>query len=94
MQNPILTRKAVFTWLLNIARNAAIDKTRSKAFKNKKKNLNHEYFVDILEHKSSFSSKIDAIGIQKYIDILEPICKKVIDLLFLKVLLKRKHQKN
>jgi RNA polymerase sigma-70 factor (ECF subfamily) len=73
-----------FTWLLNIARNAAIDKTRSKAFKNKKKNLNHEYFVDILEHKSSFSSKIDAIGIQKYIDILEPICKKVIDLLFFK----------
>jgi len=73
-----------FTWLLNIARNAAIDKTRSKAYKNKKKNLNHEYFVDILEHKSSFSSKIDAIGIQKYIDILEPICKKVIDLLFFK----------
>lgn len=71
-----------FTWLLNIARNAAIDKTRSKDFKNKKKNLTHEYFVDILEHKDSFSSKIDAIGIQKYIDILEPICKKVINLLF------------
>ena len=26
-----------FTWLLNIARNAAIDKTRSKSFKNQKK---------------------------------------------------------
>ena len=73
-----------FTWLLNIARNAAIDKTRSKAYKNKKKNLTHEYFVDILEHKSSFSSKIDAIGIKKYIEVLEPICKKVIDLLFFK----------
>ena len=73
-----------FTWLLNIARNAAIDKTRSKAYKNSKKNLTHEYFVDILEQKSSFSSKIDAIGIQKYIEILEPICKKVIDLLFFK----------
>lgn len=73
-----------FTWLLNIARNAAIDKTRSKDYKNQKKNLTQDYFVDILEHKSSFSSKIDAIGIKKYIEILEPICKKVIDLLFFK----------
>ena len=73
-----------FTWLLNIARNAAIDKTRSKAYKNQRKNLTQDYFVDILENKSSFSSKIDAIGIKKYIDILEPICKKVIDLLFFK----------
>ena len=73
-----------FTWLLNIARNAAIDKTRSKAFKNSRKNLSDEYFVDILESKTSFSSKIDAIGISKYINMLEPICKKVIDLLFFK----------
>lgn len=73
-----------FTWLLNIARNAAIDKTRSKDFKNQKKNQNPEYFVDILESRSSFSSKIDAIGIKKYIDVLEPLCKKVIDLLFFK----------
>jgi RNA polymerase sigma-70 factor (ECF subfamily) len=29
-----------FTWILNIARNAAIDKTRSKAYKNSGKNLN------------------------------------------------------
>ncbi|MCC4213149.1 RNA polymerase sigma factor [Leeuwenhoekiella parthenopeia] len=73
-----------FTWLLNIARNAAIDKTRSKAFKNQKKNLTQEYFVDILEHKSSFTSKVDAIGIKKYIKTLGEECKKVIDLLFFK----------
>ena len=29
-----------FTWLINIARNAAIDKTRSKAYKNSQQNLN------------------------------------------------------
>ncbi|MFD2561459.1 RNA polymerase sigma factor [Aquimarina rubra] len=73
-----------FTWMLNIARNAAIDKTRSAAFKNSKQNQTADYFVDILEEKSNFSSKIDAIGIKKYIDVLEPICKKVIDLLFFK----------
>ncbi|RMB62726.1 sigma-70 family RNA polymerase sigma factor [Dokdonia sinensis] len=73
-----------FTWVLNIARNAAIDKTRSKSFKNQKKNQTADYFVDILEDKSNFSAQIDAIGIKKYIDLLEPICKKVIDLLFFK----------
>ncbi|WP_299442905.1 sigma-70 family RNA polymerase sigma factor [uncultured Aquimarina sp.] len=73
-----------FTWMLNIARNAAIDKTRSVAFKNSQQNQTADYFVDILEEKSNFSGKIDAIGIKKYINVLEPICKKVIDLLFFK----------
>ncbi|WP_299763475.1 sigma-70 family RNA polymerase sigma factor [uncultured Dokdonia sp.] len=73
-----------FTWLLNIARNAAIDKTRSKAFKNSKRNQDAAFFVDILEDKNNFSSKVDAIGIKKYIEVLEPICKKVIQLLFFK----------
>lgn len=73
-----------FTWVLNIARNAAIDKIRSKDFKNKKRNLKAEYFVDILEDRSSFSLRTDTIGIGKFIDALEPLCKKVIDLLYFK----------
>ncbi len=73
-----------FTWLLNIARNAAIDKTRSKAFKNSKQNQEAAFFVDTLEDKNDFSSKVDAIGIKNYIEVLEPICKKVIHLLFFK----------
>ncbi|WP_109300298.1 RNA polymerase sigma factor [Aquimarina sp. AU474] len=73
-----------FTWILNIARNAAIDKTRSKNFKNTSQNLTIDYFVDILEDKTNFSSKIDSIGIKKYITTLEPLCKKIIDLLFFK----------
>tara|TARA_B100002049_G_scaffold178978_1_gene136006 strand:+ start:131 stop:667 length:537 start_codon:yes stop_codon:yes gene_type:complete len=71
-----------FTWVLNIARNAAIDKTRSKAYKNKKKNLTAEYFVDIIEEKTNLSSKVDAIGIKKYIKALKPYCKKIINLLY------------
>ncbi len=71
-----------FTWVLNIARNASIDKIRSKDFKNKKLNLKSDIFVDILESKSNFFGSIDAIGLQKYIDILGPTCRKLIDLLF------------
>lgn len=73
-----------FTWVLNIARNASIDKLRSKEFKNAKLNLKSDNFVDILESNSNLSGKMDAIGLQKYIDILEPVCKKLIDLLFFK----------
>lgn len=73
-----------FTWILNIARNASIDKIRSKDFKNKKLNLKSDNFVDILESKSNNIGKMDAIGLQKYIDILGPTCRKLIDLLFFK----------
>lgn len=73
-----------FTWVLNIARNASIDRIRSKDFKNTKLNLKSDNFVDILESNSNFTGKMDAIGLQKYIDILEPMCKKLIDLLFFK----------
>ncbi len=73
-----------FTWILNIARNASIDHIRSKSHKNSQKNLTADNFVNILESNSNFSAKADAIGIQKYIDILKPVCKKLIDLLFFK----------
>lgn len=73
-----------FTWVLNIARNASIDQIRSKSHKNSQKNLTTDNFVDILESGSNFSAKADAIGVKKYIDILKPVCKKLIDLLFFK----------
>lgn len=71
-----------FTWMLNIARNTAIDKTRSKDYKNQKKNHKAEYYVDILEEKQSFLTSVDAIGIKKYVGLLEPLCKKIIHFLF------------
>lgn len=73
-----------FTWILNIARNSAIDKIRSKSHRNNKLNLKSDNFVDILEAKSNFEGKADAIGLKKYVDLLGPACKKLIDLLFFK----------
>ncbi len=73
-----------FTWILNIARNAAIDKTRSKAFKNSKKNLDAEYFVDILQTSESLDDKTDAIGIKKFVKKLAKKCIEVIELLYFK----------
>lgn len=73
-----------FTWILNIARNASIDRLRSKDFKNRKENLRSENFADILEAQSNAVGKIDAIGLQKYLDKIGPVCKRLIDLLFFK----------
>ena len=73
-----------FTWILNIARNAAIDKTRSKNFKNSKQNLNSDFFVDILETSDSLDNKTDAIGIKKFVDKLAEKCIEVIELLYFK----------
>lgn len=78
------TKGRFFTWILNIARNSSIDKLRSKSFKNSQQNLNSDNFVDIIESKTHFSAAVDAIGIKKYIDILEPVCKKLINFLFFK----------
>ena len=73
-----------FTWLLNIARNTAIDETRSKSFKNSRKNLSTSNFVDILSSSDSLSNKMNAIGIMKFVNALKPACIKIIDLLYFK----------
>ncbi len=73
-----------FTWILNIARNAAIDKVRSKSFKNSKRNLDADNFVNILEDSNNLNLKIDTIGLKSFVKKLEPLCIKVIDLLYFK----------
>jgi len=73
-----------FTWLLNIARNTAIDTTRSKSFKNSKKNLNNVNFVNILSESDSLNQKTNAIGLREYVNALKPKCIEIIDLLFFK----------
>ncbi len=73
-----------FTWILNIARNAAIDATRSKAFRNSKKNLDATNFVDILETSEKLENFTNSIGIKKFINALKPACIKIIELLYFK----------
>ncbi|MFD1064185.1 RNA polymerase sigma factor [Winogradskyella litorisediminis] len=73
-----------FTWILNIARNTAIDKLRSKAFKQSKQNLNSDFFVDIITSNENLDAKTDAIGIAKYVKQLGEKCKTIIEYLYFK----------
>ncbi|MEP2937614.1 MAG: sigma-70 family RNA polymerase sigma factor [Gilvibacter sp.] len=73
-----------FTWLINIARNTAIDHLRSRAFKEGKQNLSTDNFVDILGSGVSLEGQTDAIGIKKYVAHLKERCQHLIDALFFK----------
>lgn len=74
-----------FTWILNIARNAAIDEIRSKSYKNSKKNLSADYFVGILESVTdNEDGKEDIIGLKKLLVDLKEKCIKIIELLYFK----------
>jgi RNA polymerase sigma-70 factor (ECF subfamily) len=73
-----------FTWILNIARNSAIDYTRSKKFKQSKQNLNADFLVDILETSSSLDSTTNTIGLKEFVTKLGDSCKSVIELLYFK----------
>lgn len=71
-----------FTWILNIARNTAIDELRSKSYKKDKKNLSVDYFVGILHETENLDSKVDAIGIKKYLKGLKDVCIQLIEMLY------------
>lgn len=73
-----------FTWILNVARNAAIDELRSKSHKNLKKNLSVDYFVNILEKPEEENTKHDSIGIKKLLKGLKEKCSQIIELLYFK----------
>lgn len=74
----------LYTWMINITRNTAIDKLRSKNFNNSQKNLSTDNFVHLLDESNKSVFKIDAIGIHEFIQKLKPKCIALIDLLFFK----------
>lgn len=71
-----------YTWILNIARNASIDRLRSKDFNSNQKNLSTDNFVHILDDDSRLVNRIDIIGIREFIKKLKPKCIELIELLF------------
>jgi RNA polymerase sigma factor (sigma-70 family) len=74
----------LFTWMLNIARNASIDFLRSKAYQNSKKN---QEFPDALETNiagQSTQMNMDNIGLKKILLKLKSESRVLIDLAYFK----------
>lgn len=68
----------LFTWMLNITKNASIDFLRSKAHKNSLKNQDIDNNVHADSLATSETVNIDAIGIKKFIDTLREEYKQVL----------------
>jgi RNA polymerase sigma-70 factor, ECF subfamily len=72
----------LYTWMLNIARNSAIDKTRSKGFRNEGKVQSIEDFVYTVDKQHNEVTATDHIGLRKLVDGLKPEHRELIDLLY------------
>lgn len=72
----------IFTWMLNIARNTAIDSTRSKMFKYESKIQNIDNSVKQVNRNAKLTVNYDTIGLREVVEKLKPEYKMVIDLLY------------
>ncbi|MEZ4883469.1 MAG: sigma-70 family RNA polymerase sigma factor [Chitinophagales bacterium] len=72
----------LFTWMLNIARNSAIDKTRSKEYKKLTQYQDQQLTIENNFLGLKYSNNTDLIGIKDLINNLEPKYKNLIDLIY------------
>jgi len=70
----------LFTWMMNITRNASIDMVRSKGFNNAQQN--RELTEAVYETAGSIFTNIDKIGLRKIIDKLRDEYKVVVELAY------------
>jgi RNA polymerase sigma-70 factor (ECF subfamily) len=72
----------LFTWMVNVARNMAIDHTRSKSYKSDLKNQSLNNSVGKINRQQSSSQNTDLIGLKSFVEKLKPEHKEIIDLLY------------
>lgn len=77
-------RGRIYTWMLNIARNAAIDKLRSKGEIMKSKIQTGEHIVNNLEQNIKTEQPTDTIGLRKMVDGLKPEYSTIVELAYFK----------
>ncbi|MBY0537070.1 MAG: sigma-70 family RNA polymerase sigma factor [Chitinophagaceae bacterium] len=74
----------LYTWMLNIARNASIDLLRSKGFQNSKKNASIPENVDDGTLGTAFQPDANNIGLKKAVQQLKEEHRILIDLAYFK----------
>ena len=76
------SKGSLFTWMLNISRNTAIDKVRSQDYQHGQQSQNIENVVGIVEQSNPIESAVDYIGLRQVVETLRPEYKKLIDLAY------------
>lgn len=74
----------LFTWMLNVCRNTAIDKMRSKGYKTNKKANTDDTILQEHPGKIYDDIKPDTIGIRDIVNKLKPEMQVLVDLIYFK----------
>lgn len=77
-----ISKGRLFTWMINIARNLAIDKTRSKDFRNHSKTEDIENIVLSVDKGYTTSINPETLGLKDLVDKLKPDHKVILDLVY------------
>lgn len=72
----------LFTWLVRLTRNMAINKLRSKVYKSESKNESLDNYVVTIENNYPDTENINRIGLRKQVHQLKQEYKNVIELSF------------
>jgi RNA polymerase sigma factor (sigma-70 family) len=72
----------LFTWMINIAKNLAIDTLRSKGFKKQQKIVQDENAVANVKDDNFGAERFDAMGIRKQLANLKPEQRTIIDMAY------------
>ncbi len=73
-----------YTWIFNVARNASIDKTRSKEFNKDRKTSSIDNSVFAVNRSNWETTQVDHIGLDKIIQTLTPDQQQLLDLIYFK----------
>lgn len=72
------TKGRLFTWMLNVARNASIDALRSKNFQQSRQN--RELTENVYDAGGSIQTNVDKIGLRKIVNNLKEDYKVLVEL--------------
>ncbi|WP_162418650.1 RNA polymerase sigma factor [Cyclobacterium roseum] len=74
----------LYTWMANICRNAAIDKTRSKEFSKSSKTNTIDDYVYGMESESGTAAAVDGIGVRELMEDLNEEQRLVMECIYFK----------
>lgn len=72
----------LFTWMVNVARNLAIDKVRSKDFRNHSKNQDLENHVNSIDIQRNTVYKPEHLGVKDLLQKLRPEQQIIVDMIY------------
>ncbi|MBU0696878.1 MAG: sigma-70 family RNA polymerase sigma factor, partial [Bacteroidetes bacterium] len=78
------TKGRLFTWMVNVARNLAIDKVRSKDYRNHSKNQDLENHVNDIDETRNSTYKPELLGVKNLVQKLRPEQQIIVDMIYFK----------